>query len=464
MYTLQTNPRVECPLDPSCLYPLNGASDLLLRHCKLSPHTGVGKVASHGESHPPSNPVFEMFKRLAKPASPPSEYEFEATALHPAAGIPLIILKGPKTQRFSRNVGEGLTVRGESPDGEFELHCARFYTREVSGFGDDPAWAIAVPWNGPAIITYGERRRVASVHALINNFDFEYGNVVQTNHDQEVLRVEAGGKVLAFRWRDNHDELRLLVGCEVFRTTALTELRFDAWTGASDEDLSAFAWNVSSLCSIAAKQHTGIPVLSLLDAEERVVKRIIGDAIESPYRRRGIFADPHLDTALPQLFRECFEEHVRMRGSDLWSRMPALCASIEDSTYLEQKVASLMAAIEALIRSALVEAGCRTSDESESMTFPHLVGAAKSLLRWEVPKHYTRGERHRVLRNAVAHGNELPFDVADVRGDFDKWHLFLLRRLLMRLGFTGTITSPQNGWVSTSLVGDFSEDHNSFGA
>jgi len=95
-------------------------------------------------------------------------------------------------------------------------------------------------------------------------------------------------------------------------------------------------------------------------------------------------------------------------------------------------------------------------------TLPELIGAARGVLRWDVPNHYTARERHRRLRNAVAHGDELPDDASAVRRDFDKWRLFLLRRLLIRMGFRGKVRSPEKGWASLSRVDNFEEGHNSF--
>lgn len=431
-------------MDPSLPYPLDVDSDFLVRHCKLPPHVGVGRVAQHG----------------------PSASEFNATFLHPATGPALILLRGPAEAGLNRNFGEGLTVAGRSADGPFELRCPRYYVRSASERGDDPSWAIACPVNEHVTIRYGEDRPIARVQALINNFDFECGNVrpdPEAPRGREVLRVEAGGRVVEFAWRENHAHLRRLVECEVLRTTALTSFTFDAWVGASEADLGDFAYNVASLCTIAAKQFTGVPVLAFLDAEGRPTKRVVGDALESPFRSRGVFRFPHLKGALPRLFKECFDEHVRLKGNDLWNRLPLHCAAVEDSPYLEQRVASLMAAVEALIRGALQEGKHCTPEQAEGMTLSKLVGAARCHLGWDFPKHYTRQARHLDLRNAVAHGNELPFSAEAVRHDFDKWYLFLLRRLLMRMGFGGEVASPDQGWASSSPVNDFTEDRNSFG-
>ena len=153
-----------------------------------------------------------------------------------------------------------------------------------------------------------------------------------------------------------------------------------------------------------------------------------------------------------------------MQQSNLWRRMPSFFASIEDSPYLEQKYATLMAAVELLIRSSLIEGSYLTPSEAESKTLPKLIGMARGKLRWNVPAHYTEAERYRKTRNAVDHGGPLPHESGQVRGDFDKWKLFLCRRLFIRLGFDGKIASPQNGFASSSPVEEFSKEHNAFRA
>ena len=151
-------------------------------------------------------------------------------------------------------------------------------------------------------------------------------------------------------------------------------------------------------------------------------------------------------------------------ASALWQCLPFFCASIEDSPYLEQKVATLMAALEYLIRSSLVEAGQYSPKNAQKLDLDDLLGAARHKLGWKIPNHYTAKSRHRLLRNAVAHGGQLPSDANEVRHDFDKWHLFLLRRALMRLNYTGRVACPVNGWALMSSVDSFKEEHNNFGA
>ena len=61
------------------------------------------------------------------------------------------------------------------------------------------------------------------------------------------------------------------------------------------------------------------------------------------------------------------------------------------------------------------------------------------------------------------HGGELPTkDNTEFRLLFDKWRLFLFRRVLIRLGYRGKVVSPHKGWESNSEVADFRQEHKSF--
>ena len=150
------------------------------------------------------------------------------------------------------------------------------------------------------------------------------------------------------------------------------------------------------------------------------------------------------------------------QGHAAWGRLASHCGSLEDSPYLEQKFASLIMALEFFTRNCLLERGHPEGWVSR-LDFLELIGAARKHLSWDIPKHYVARHTIRLLRNAVMHGGELPTqDSTEFRLLFDKWRLFLFRRVLMRLGYAGMIISPQKGWRSSSDVGDFSEERNSF--
>lgn len=452
--------------DNSPLHPLQEETGRLERHCKLPLHIGIGRVRSQADLHHPLQKAIQHWKRISgKRTLSPAEVEFNASCLVPATGNCLIFLRNQSGLRLNRVFGEGLIIQGDSADGRFDLICPQFYIKATSSSGEEPAWAIASPVNCMITIVYGEPRRIARVTAIINNFDFEYGNwPTDANHPQreKILRVEASGRLVDFTWREGHGRLRHLLDVGLLHSTSFVTFSFDTWEGSSEDDMTTFAHSIASLCSIVARQHTGIPVLSFLDRDGRIVKRLLGNAIESEYRKNYILRCLHAEVGLPKLFLQCFDGHVKMQQSDLWRRLPWLCAGIEDPPYLEQKCATLMSALELLIRSSLIEDGHYSTKQAQKIMFPGLISAARKKLVWDIPPHYTAGERYRLLRNAVSHGDHLPGEVKQVRHDFDKWALFLLRRFLLRLGFDGDVASPDQGFISTSAVDDFSEEHNSF--
>ena len=449
----------------TALFPFADDAEWLLRHCKLPLHTGVGKVDRHGS---PENPIARMARQMRQTMGQTdlehAEPEFEASFLVPPAGNCLVFLRWPGEGRLSRNFGEGLTVIGNSLEGPFRLVCPEYYVKTASPIRERPGWAVARPIHQPATVSYGDPRPIASVTATINNFDFDYGNQDDTGDQErgEVLRVEAAARTVDFAWRSGRVHLRRLVDAGVIGTASFATFSFAAWPGASDEELAAFAHNVSSLCCYVAGQHTGIPVLSFFDADGRVVRRLLYGVVQSKFRAGNALRVVHAENGLPSLFRQCFDEHSRMQQTELWRRLPPLYAAIEDPPYLEQKYATLMMAVEMLIRGLLIEGGHLSQAKAEAKTLPKLIGLARDTLGWDVPRHYTEGERYRITRNAVHHGDSLPHDADQVRADFDKWKLFLLRRLFIRLGFDGEVASPERGWASSSPVDEFSEEHNSF--
>src|SRR6202035_2230819 len=153
----------------------------------------------------------------------------------------------------------GLEISGQSTDGPFQLRCPEFYVETHSERQETAGWAIASPVNQPMTISYGAPRQITRVRALINNFDFEYGNCPDPDHDaqeQETLRVVASGRIVDFQWRAGRLDLRRLLDTGILRSTSLTTLTFAAWEGASEEDLAQFAYDIASLCSIVVQQHT----------------------------------------------------------------------------------------------------------------------------------------------------------------------------------------------------------------
>jgi hypothetical protein len=430
-------------MQASALYPFNDRYFDLVRNAKLALHAGVGRIAHHGVLDDQSEPAFRQMRRLSVPTEPePEDQEFACSFVVPATGNCLLFMRWPGKCPVGRNFGQRLSVRGECQDGPFEFSCPEYYVRVTSEDDDLPGWAVAAPVNNPAVIAYGAPRSISTVTAIINNFDFERGNVdaaLQKSKEQETLRVTASGRPIDFVWREDRMALRRLVDARIVATASLVMFTFDAWHDAAEEELVSFAHNDGSLCSLIVGQHTGIPVLSFFDSDGRPVKRMLGDSIESEFRPGCVLSAPNLADELGRFFNQCFEVHVRMRTTPLWNRLSSLCAAIEDPPYLEQKYATLMMAVEMLLRGSLIESGKMTSVEAGTKSLPTLVGAARSLLRWDIPRHFAEGDRYREIRNATDHGNTLPHDISEVRSEFDKWRLFLYRRILMRLGYDGRV-------------------------
>jgi hypothetical protein len=245
----------------------------------------------------------------------------------------------------------------------------------------------------------------------------------------------------------------------ILHSTSLVEIAFDTRDSESDDDLLAFSADVAALCTFAGGTGVSVAMLDLLDGDGAAVRRVVPQPVTARYGDSEIVADFHLR----RLFSEAFAAYRRMTQAHApWAKLVSYCASLEDSSFLEQKFASMVMAIEFFVRNCLIDAG-QLEDWVTTLDFAGLIGAGRKHLGWQVPKHYTTKETTRLLRNAVIHGGTLPTaDNAEFRLLFDKWRLFLFRRVLTRLGYAGKVVSPHKGWASTSDVADFSEEHNDF--
>jgi len=237
------------------------------------------------------------------------------------------------------------------------------------------------------------------------------------------------------------------------------EIAFDAHDGESDEVLLALAADAAALCTFAAGTGVSVAMLDLLDQEGALARRVVLQPVTARYRETEVV----VDFQLSRLFSEAFAEYRRMKQAHApWGKLASYCASLEDPPYLEQKFSSLITAVEFFIRNCLIEAG-QAEDDITNLEFAKLIGAARKHLGWQIPKHYSTKETVRLVRNAVVHGSAPPTaDSTELRLLFDKWKLFLFRRVLVRLGYAGRVASPHKGWASTSVVGDFSQEHNDF--
>jgi hypothetical protein len=379
----------------------------------------------------------------------------------PAEGHAVVAFRS-ESSKLGCDFANDLVIEGTDPLGSFRIHVPQCHVQGDAG-AFTRGWSLAAPINQPVRVEYGPERPVHICKVLLNNFDYACGDAVVTDRGATRqgtrLQFEAGGRLAEFRWRPDHDELLALMHADILPSGSLTEVSFEPRDSETDDDLMQFAQDIAAICTFAVGASVGVAMLEMLDADGAAVRRVVTNPVGSRYCPREVVSDIHL----PALFRETFHAYVSMRQSDLpWRKLPSYCGSLEDCPYLEQKFAAVVMALEFFMRNCLIEAG-RPAKEVASLTFHELIGAAKNRLSWEVPKHYAAGDTTRLLRNAVMHGGELPTkDSAEFRLQFDKWRLFLFRRVLIRLGYSGEVVSPYQGIESSSHVADFSADHNSF--
>jgi hypothetical protein len=385
-----------------------------------------------------------------------------AEFLLPAGGQAVIAFQAP-ADLTSQDFGGELVIDGTAETGPFRLECAQIYVRKASRFEDGSTWSLISPVNGPVRMTCATRGAIRRVLALLNNFDFSCGDAVSEGGGwtriNTPLSVDGDGRDVTFRQRAERPQLLALVSAGLLHSTSIVEIAFDAHDGESDDVLLAFAADIAALCTFAAGTGVSVAMLDLMDEEGALARRIIPQPVTARYRDREVVPD----FLLPQLFPNAFAEYRRMKQAHPpWGKLASYCASLEDPPYLEQKISSLITAVEFFVRNCLIEQG-QPQEEVTKLEFPKLIGAARNHLGWNIPKHFTAKETVRLVRNAVVHGSALPTaDSAELRLLFDKWKLFLFRRVLIRLGYAGKVTSPHKGWASTSDVGDFSQEHNDF--
>jgi hypothetical protein len=414
----------------------------------LTPYRPLARVPSHRGT---------ASLRLGDGAfSGPAEF------LLPPGSQAIIAFHGPASLT-SQDFGRDLVIEGGAESGAFRIECSQVYVGKPSPSGEGGSWSLISPVNGPARIRCGDDRPVRRAVALLNNFDFHCGDSVKRDGGWTTidtpLSVDAGGRTITFRQRAERPHLLPLVRAGLLHSTSLVEIAFDVRDGESDDELLVFCADVAALCTFAAGTGVSVAMLDLLDGDGTLVRRVVPQPVTARYRDREIVADFHLR----RLFSEAFEEYKRMKQAHVpWVKLASYCASLEDPPFLEQKFASLIMAIEFFIRNCLIEAG-QADDQVTALDFAGLIGTGRKHLGWRIPKHYTTRQITRLLRNAVIHGDTLPTaNNAQFRLLFDKWRLFLFRRVLIRLGYAGKIVSPHKGWASASDVADFSEEHNDF--
>jgi len=375
-----------------------------------------------------------------------------------------IIAFATKGERSDQNLGENLVIEGNTDDGPFTITCPRAHVKHMDRAArKDGGWSLISPMNEPARINYHHGGPAARVVVLLNNFDYECGDVVEGNGGWTRIGTPFAAtideRVVTFSHTPLGPRLRPLAAAQVIPAASLVECAVSLRDGEGDDDLLAVATDIAGLCTIAAGGTVSVAMLTFLDEDGRTVRRLIPQPVTSRYRRNGIVDDRWL----VQFLSSTYPAFAAMKQAhEPWRKLSSYCGSLEDPPYLEQKFAALMMAIEFFARNCLIEEG-QPEQVVAKLDFPALVGAAKRKLGWDIPKHYTARDAVRLWRNAVMHGGEWPdADTAAFRRLFDKWRLFLFRRVLIRLGYQGDVVSPDKGWASSSPVGDFTEEHNAF--
>lgn len=363
-----------------------------------------------------------------------------------------------------QDLGENLVIEGHGDDGPFTITCPCVHVKHVDKTARKRGgWSLISPTNAPARIDYHHGHGATKVAVLLNNFDYECGDAVESSGGWTRIATpfasNIGDRAVVFSHTPVSIDIRPLASTRVIRTASLVECTFPMRDGEGDDDLLAFATDIAGLCTLAAGGTVGVALLTLLDDDGRAVRRIVPQPVISGYRRNEIVEDRWL----PQFLSSTYPAFITMKQAHApWRKLVSYCGSLDDPPYLEQKFASLMMALEFFIRNCLIERG-KSEKVVAALEFQQLIGAARRELGWDIPKHYMVKGTVRIWRNAIVHGGELPdADTKAFRRLFDKWRLFLFRRVLIRLGYQGEVASPHKGWASSSPVGEFTEEQNAF--
>lgn len=421
----------ECHVSASC-----AAIDGARRHARLPVHAGIAQLTVDGE-------VIEGTAEFVLPVD---------------SGL---IVGVQSASKLTNDMAADLQVEGVHEGRRFTLKAPVCYTRRPSK-DQDTGWSLVSPTNHRVSIDYADAGEPAQARVVLNNFDYDCGDAaVLPNGFTRLgtpLMVQLTDRVATFRRRPDYDSVYPLLRAGLYRTASLTECSFDI-AGNTDDELLELATDIASLLTVAHGGSVGVAMLELLDENGQLVRRLVTQPVTSRFRDDAIVKDFYL----PRLFQESFAENVKVRRSAWpWHKLPSYCGSLDDMPYIEQKFATLMMALEFLMRVSLLEHGV-PEDEVTALEWNQLIGSARVKVGWDIPGHYTREDIARLVRNAVMHGNEAPVnDSAEFRILFNKWRLFLFRRILIRLGYKGQVISPWKGVEDSSSVDDFTETRNSF--
>lgn len=398
---------------------------------------------------------------------PSGRVEGEVEFLVPVGGPAVIALRQPHAEFLGPLSLDRVHVSGEWSGRPFRMACSTAGVRGTTTSADSSQWALLSLLNGPVAITYDDAGAFRTVRVRLNNFDYTYGDIhpqaTDSRHQRisRQLTVIASGREVRFSWVSDHTAVGTLLETRLERSGALVEFAFDVWADASEADLVAFAEDVATAGTFVAGQLTNVAMVEVLDKDGHVGKRIVPQPVTSPFSPSRVVPDEEI----PRFFEECFSTHRAMRRDPRWRKLSSYCGTVEACPTLEQKFMSVAIGLEFVMRNALIDAD-QPADAVEKLELGPLVGKVRRVLGWNIPRHYEPNDRWRVLRNALAHGNERPEaaapNAAQFRQEFDKLKLLLYRLALLKLGYRGNVLAPSDGRWHASGVDEFAEDRNTF--
>src|SRR5207244_10473249 len=166
----------------------------------------------------------------------------------------------------------------------------------------------------------------------------------------------------------------------------------DKW---GDNDAVSFAVNVSQFCSLAAGQHTGVVMFTVYDAQKAPLRRILVQPIVGRFRKHLQIIPPD---CIARFFSDSFCEFTLMKQSgSRWSKLVSYCCSIEESIYLEQKMISLLTALEFFLKNYLIEKEQSEQNVNEA-DLTALIGWFRRVAGQPIPSEYSEHDI-RMLRN-----------------------------------------------------------------
>jgi len=130
----------------------------------------------------------------------------------PAGGQALVVLNPLKPLR-RQDFGRDLVLEGVGTEGEFRITCEEVFVRRPA---ESLGLALISPVNRPTAIRYGSARAAKTASAMLNNFDYEDGDVVPLagggfTRLATPLACRAGGRAAVFHHRGDRPSLLPLV-------------------------------------------------------------------------------------------------------------------------------------------------------------------------------------------------------------------------------------------------------------